>query len=108
MQLIGSLPTVWDETIVLDGKLGEYILTARKKDDNFYVAGMSNWQGRVVNLDFSYLDAGQYDAVIAIDGMNADRYPSDYAISKKTIDSSTTLSLTMAKGGGFLIVLTKR
>src|SRR5690606_39457763 len=61
MELLGSIPTTWDETIILGGKLGEYILTARKKDDNFYVAGMTNWQGRTVAVDFSFLDAGQYD-----------------------------------------------
>ena len=108
MRMIGSIPTVWDETIVLDGKLGEYIITARKKDGNFYVAGMANWQGRVVNVDFSFLDAGQYDAVIGVDGVNADRHPSDYIISKKSIDRTYRLLLTMAKGGGFLIILNKR
>ena len=108
MELLGSIPTTWDETIILGGKLGEYILTARKKDDNFYVAGMTNWQGRTVAVDFSFLDAGQYDAIVAVDGVNADRYPSDYIISKQIIDKTTKLPLAMANGGGFLITLKKR
>ena len=108
MELLGSIPTTWDETIILGGKLGEYILTARKKDDNFYVAGMTNWQGRTVTVDFSFLDAGQYDAIVAVDGVNADRYPSDYIISKQIIDKTTKLPLAMANGGGFLITLKKR
>lgn len=108
MELIGSIPTVWDETVVLDGKLGEYIVTVREKGGNFYVAGMTNWEGRTINLSFSFLHAGQYDAVIAVDGINADRYPSDHKISEQIIDTTTRLSLTMAKGGGFLLVLKKR
>ena len=107
MQLIGGIPTVWDETIVLDGTLGKYIVTARKKDNDFFVAGMTNWT-EDDNYRFFILDAGQYDAVVAADGVNADRYPSDYIISKKIIDKTTKLPLTMAKGGGFLLILRKR
>jgi alpha-glucosidase len=108
MKLIGSIPTTWDETIIVDAKLGEYIVTARKKGNEFYVAGMTNWKGRTTTIDLSFLDAGQYDAVVAADGVNADRYPSDYIISKQIIDNTTKLPLTMAKGGGFLLILRKR
>lgn len=108
MKLIGSIPTTWDETTILDGKLGEYIVTARKKGDDFYVAGMSNWMGRVVDLDFSFLNDGEYLAVLATDGINADRYPSDYKISNQTINKRTKLKIAMARGGGFLLVLKKQ
>jgi alpha-glucosidase len=107
MELIGSIPTVWDETIVIDGKLGEYIITARKKDNTFYVAGMSNWNGKTVELDLSFLDDGEYDAVLAIDGLNADRYPSDYSISRETVNKNMRRKFTMANGGGFIMVLKK-
>lgn len=108
MKLVGSIPTTWDETIVLDGKLGEYIVTVRKKGNEFYVAGMSNWNGRVIDLDLSFLDQGKYLAVLAIDGINADRYPSDYKIAKQTIDKTTRLKVAMARGGGFLLILEKQ
>jgi alpha-glucosidase len=108
MELLGSIPTTWDETIILGGKLGEYILTARKKENSFYVAGMTNWQGRTMTVDFAFLDAGQYEAIVALDGVNADRYPSDYIIKKQIIDKRTKLALTMANGGGFLITLRKQ
>jgi alpha-glucosidase len=108
MKLIGSIPTVWDETNVLQGKVGEFIVTARRKDDVWYVGGMSNWTGRAVEIDMSFLDTGEYDAVLATDGVNADRYPSDYVISEKVVRRSEKLDLLMAKGGGFVIVLRKR
>ena len=103
MELIGRIPTVWDETIVLDGKVGEFIVTARKKDNTWYIAGMTNWEGRTVNVDLSFLDDGEYDAIVAADGINADRYPSDYTITRRMVDKNTRLSMTMAKGGGFVL-----
>lgn len=106
MNLIGEIPTTWDETIVLDGKVGEYIVTARKKGNDWYVGGMSNWAGKTVEVDFSFVGEGTFDVTMAIDGVNADRYPSDYIISQKPIDRK--MKFTMAKGGGFIVVLKKK
>jgi alpha-glucosidase len=108
MELIGAVPTVWDETFVLDGKVGEYIVTARKKANDFYIGGMSNWSGKKIEVDFSFLEDGEYDAIGATDGVNADRYPSDYTILKQTVNKKSKMNLTMAKGGGFVIILKKK
>jgi len=106
MNLVGDIPTVWDETIVLDGKVGEYIVTARKKGNDWYVGGMSNWAGKTVEIDFSFVGEGTFDATVAVDGVNADRYPSDFTILRKPIERKMTF--TMAKGGGFVVVLKKK
>jgi alpha-glucosidase len=106
MNLVGEIPTVWDETIVLDGKVGEYIVTARKNGNDWYIGGMSNWTGKTVEVDFSFVGEGNFDVTVAIDGVNADRYPSDHTISRKPIDKKMTF--TMAKGGGFVVVLKKK
>lgn len=108
MEMIGSIPTVWDETIVLDGKVGEYIITARKKDNQWYIGGMTNWTGRTMDITFSFLDDSEYDATLMLDGVNADRYPSDYTITKQVINNKSTSNLTMAKGGGFVVMLRKK
>ena len=108
MELIGSIPTVWDETFVLDGKVGEYIVTARKKDSTFYVAGMTNWKGRTIEVAFSFLEEGEYDAVLATDGVNADRYPSDHSTTVQSINKKSRINFIMAKGGGFVVVLKKK
>ena len=108
MKLIGSIPTVWDETIVLDGKVGEYIITARKKDDDWYIGGMTNWTGRTLPVDFSFLGEGEYEASLAMDGVNADRYPSDYTLTKQAINKQSKIDFTMSKGGGFVLVLKKK
>ncbi len=108
MSMVGSIPTTWDETIIVDGKLGKYIVTARKKDNNYYIAGMSNWDDRIIELNFSFLEDGQYSAIVAIDGINADRYPSDYKITHEAITNKMTRSIRMAKGGGFVLVLRRK
>jgi alpha-glucosidase len=108
MDLVGSIPTVWDETVVLDGKVGEYIVTARKKNDVWYVGGMANWNGRNVEVDFSFLEDREYEMIEAIDGVNADRYPSDYKITKGVVTRSTKRAFGMSKGGGFVLVIKKR
>lgn len=107
MKLIGSIPTIWDETFIIDGKLGEYIVTARKKDNDFYIAGMTNWEGRTIDLDLSFLEQGEYRATLAVDGLNADRYPSDYTIINESINKTKILTITLAKGGGFVLILKK-
>ncbi len=108
MHLIGRIPTVWDETIILDGEVGEYIITVRKKDNNWYVAGMTNWTGRTISVDFSFLDDGDYEATLALDGVNANRYPSDYTLTKQTLSKKSELNITLANGGGFVVMLEKR
>jgi alpha-glucosidase len=107
MELVGRIPTVWDETIVLDGKVGEYIVTARKKDDVWYVGGMTNWTGRGVEVDFSFLGEGEYEATQGLDGVNADRYPSDHTITKSSVNKNSKVTYTMAKGGGFVLMIRK-
>jgi alpha-glucosidase len=108
MKTLGEIPTTWDETFVLDGKVGEYIVTARKKGESFYVGGMTNWNTRYVDVDFSFLDDGEYNATLMLDGINAERYPSDYTISTQTVNNQTRLKLTMARGGGFVLTLRKK
>lgn len=108
MELLGSLPTTWDDTKVLDAKVGKYIITARKKGDNWYIAGMSNWDARDVTIPLNFLKDGNYVATICKDGVNADRYASDYILENGTITKDKTMQMHMASGGGFLIRLMKQ
>ena len=65
---IAAIPTTTDETVALDGKVGEYAAIARKKGDTWYVGAMTNWTPRELTLDFSFLGEGSYQAVIFKDG----------------------------------------
>lgn len=103
---ITSLPPVFDETRILDGKMGEYIVTLRRDGDNYYVAGETDWNPRDYTLDLSFLPEGRkYSATLLRDGVNADRQASDYAIETFTVDCSAKLPVHLAPAGGFALSL---
>lgn len=102
---IAAIPTVWDETRILDGRMGEYILTARRKGTTWYIGGITDWTPRDVEVDLSFL-GGAYDAVLFRDGVNADRKASDYKRETLRVDASEPLKLHLAPGGGFAAALT--
>jgi alpha-glucosidase len=87
--------------------VGEYIVTARNKNKDWYIAGMNNWTAKEQSIDFSFLEKGNYKATICKDGINADKFAADYSISSQLINNTSTLSIHMAPGGGFLIKLIK-
>jgi len=97
-----SIPTVWDETRVLQGEIGEYIVTARRKGSTWYVGGITNWTERDLKIDLSELTGGNRTAVLYRDGINAHRKGSDYSIDKLGKINST-IDIHMAPGGGFLL-----
>jgi alpha-glucosidase len=108
MELVGSIPTTWDTTIVVDGKVGDYIITARKKDEDWFVGAMTDWSAREFLLDLSFLGNGNYEAMICEDGLNADRYASDYSLHSKIVTRETALALKLAPGGGYVLRLRKK
>lgn len=108
MELIGSVPTVWDTTLVLDGKIGDYIITARKKGNDWFIGGMTDWTARDITIDLSFLDGGEYEATICEDGVNADRYASDYTLRTARVQKNSTLPVKMAPGGGYLLRLRRK
>ncbi|MEI7627694.1 MAG: glycoside hydrolase family 97 protein [Bacteroidota bacterium] len=107
-ELMGSLPTTWDETKIIDGKVGEYIITARQKNANWYIGGMTDWEARDINLKFDFLGEGEYKATICKDGINADRYASDYILIDTLVKKDKEVKIHLAPGGGFLIRLIKK
>lgn len=104
--MIASLPTVFDRTIIPQGEMGKYIITAREKNGNWYVAGQTNWDKRTITLRFDFLEKGKtYRATIFRDGINANHNAEDYKREEMEVTSDTMLDITMASGGGFLMKL---
>ena len=107
-ELLGNIPTTWDQTNILDGKVGEYIITARKKGGNWFIAGMSNWTPRDLVINFDFLDpSGNYKATMCKDGVNADRYAADYILNDAEVKKGDVIKIHLAPGGGFLVKLEK-
>ena len=107
-KFVAGIPTVFDEVRVLSGQIGDYIVTARRKGDVWYIGGQTNWNSRDLTVDLRELGlSGIVKAVIYKDGVNADRNASDYKVVKKRLDASESLTIHLASGGGFVIQLTK-
>ena len=105
MELLGSIPTVWDETRILQGKIGEYIVTARRKGTDWFVAGLNNSEARDIQVPLDFLAEGNYSSTVCKDGVNAHNYGSDYVLNETPVNKSVVYDLKMAPGGGFLIKL---
>jgi alpha-glucosidase len=98
---ITKVPTTFDETVALDGKVGEFAAIARRKGNSWFVGAMSNWEARDLTLDFSFLGDGVYEAVVFKDGINADREATDYKKENIKIKSGDKLNIHLAPGGGW-------
>ena len=101
-RFVTAIPTVWDETRVLQGEVGEYIVTARRKGDTWYIGGITNWTERDVDVDLSQLGISSGVAELYCDGVNAHRRGSDYCHETFTSPLST-FHLHLAPGGGFVM-----
>jgi len=101
MDFISAVPTVWDETIVLDAKVGDYILIARKRGEEWYVGAMTNWDSRKLIVNFDFLGDWTYSADIFQDGPNASRIASDYKRISKELKKTDSIEIELAPGGGW-------
>ena len=101
MEFLSAVPTVWDETRVLDAKMSEYVLLARRNAADWYVGAMTNWTPRDLEIDFSFLPDGNFTLDSYQDGVNADRNASDYKKATRQVSKSTKLKIHLAPGGGW-------
>jgi alpha-glucosidase len=104
---ISKMPTVWDQTKVLDAKVGDYILMARQKDNNWYVGAMTDWTPRTLTLDCSFLGDGNYEIEIMQDGVNAGKVAVDYKRIVQKVTKDSKIKIDMAKGGGWAAICKK-
>lgn len=100
-EFIAAIPTVWNETHVVDAKVSEYIAMARKHDDIWYLGALTNWEPREIELDLSFLGDGNYKLELFKDGINADRAACDYKKEVIPVPADRKLKIKMAPGGGY-------
>jgi alpha-glucosidase len=101
MEFLAPVPTEWDETKVLDGKIAQYVAVARRNGKDWYVGAMTNWSPRELEIDFSFLPEGNFTLQGYQDGVNADRMGSDYRMTKTQVNRGTKLKVKLAPGGGW-------
>jgi alpha-glucosidase len=102
LAFLSRVPVIWDETQVLDARVADYILMARKSGEEWYVGAMTDGTGRELLVDMSFLPEGEFEAEIYKDGMNALRYGSDYKKEIITISNQDKLKINLATGGGWV------
>jgi alpha-glucosidase len=104
MEFLRGVPTVWDETRVLDARIADYVVVARRKGPDWFVGAMTDWTPREIEVDLSFLaqvPGIAWNMVAFADGADADAVASRYARSSQTVSRATRLKIKLAPGGGW-------
>ncbi len=102
---IAQIPTTFDETVALDGKLGEYTVIARRKGSVWYVAAMTDWTARDLTISLDFIGEGQHTADIFADGVNAHKEATDYKHTQQTVTNKDRLAVHLSSGGGWTAII---
>ena len=105
VDFISQIPTTFDETIAIDGIIGEYVVLARRKGDIWYVAAMTNWQPRTLDISLNMLTKNIHQAEIFADGVNADRDATDYVRQSRQVGCGDVLKCILMPGGGWSAII---
>ncbi|MBT8477801.1 MAG: glycoside hydrolase family 97 protein [Gemmatimonadetes bacterium] len=104
---IVEVPTVWDETQVLEASVGDYVAVARRSGNAWYVGVMTDWEPRDMSLDTGFLGDGLWSVEVFRDGRNAARNPEDYRKELLEIEAGESLAVNLAPGGGWVARLVR-
>lgn len=112
-EFIKQVPVIWSDTKVLDAKIGEFVVTARKdwNSNDWYIGAITNEEQRSLSIDLSFLDKEiQYTAEIYTDGKGASYKENPYPIEilTKNVSNKDNLKLLLAPGGGTAIKFTPK
>ena len=102
MEFLSVVPSTWDDTKVLQAQFGNYVAVARRNGTEWYVGAMNNWDQRDLEIDFSFLGDGEFTMELYRDGVNAERYASDYRKITKKVNKSSKETIHLASGGGWV------
>ena len=108
MEFIAKIPQEWDETRVLDARLGKYVVIARRNGDDWYLAAITDWKARSFDIPLDFLDNGKYTIELIKDGLNADLRAIDYVKETHIVDKNSLYHLQLAPGGGWIAGIFRR
>ena len=103
MEFLSKVPVIWDRSVPLQSKTGDYVVIARKAmNGDWYIGAMTDWTARDLEISLDFLEDGTYVAEIWKDGMNADRNANDYAIENQEVNKISLIKIQMERGGGWV------
>ena len=102
---IAKVPTVWDETRILDGRVGEFIVSAKRKGNTWYIGAITDWNERIIEIDLKALGITSGTVTMFVDGPNAHRKGVDYQKKTMVVPADGKLLLKLAPGGGAAVVV---
>lgn len=106
MEFLSAVPSVWKETVPIEGKIGEYIIVARQTaKKEWYIGAMNGGTAKEITLDLSFLNGGNYQATIWHDGINANRFAQDFKKTRQAVKKADKLKISLANNGGWVAVL---
>jgi alpha-glucosidase len=108
LAFLSAVPAVWDETRVLEARIGDVLVIARRSGKDWYVGALTDWTPRELAIDLSFLPAGSFLMDAYEDGPNADRQGSDYVRSKRDVDATAKVTARLAPGGGWAARITPK
>ena len=108
IEFLKKVPTVWDDTRVLNGEVGEYITMARRKEDTWYLGSMTNSEARSLDIDLDFLEDGKWELHYFKDADGADVNAENLETGKLKVDTTDQLRIEMAPGGGYAAYIIKK
>ena len=107
-EFITSVPTTWDETKVLEAKIGQYAIVAKRNGSKWFIGGITNGaeKERIFKLNLNFLKSGKsYKITSFEDGINAGYQAMDYRKKTYDVNNNEVIEVKMTKNGGWAAVL---
>ena len=101
MDFLEGVPATWDDTKVLAGQVGDYIVMARRIDDEWYLGSITDEESREMKVGLDFLGEGDYIAKMYADGTGTE----DVVKREVLVTARDTLNIRMAEGGGYAVRL---
>ncbi|MBN2651593.1 MAG: glycoside hydrolase family 97 catalytic domain-containing protein [Spirochaetales bacterium] len=108
LNFIKDVPVVWDETVALENRVGDYVAVARRSGDTWYIGAMTDWTARELTLSLGFLADGEWEMTLYADGEKANTDGTDLKVSSENVNNQSEVRVKMARGGGFAAVIKKK
>jgi alpha-glucosidase len=104
-EFLKTVPTIWDQTMVLDAEVGKYIVIARKRGREWYIGAITDWSPRELRISLSFLEEGAYNAEIYSDRANIELNPMAVLVRNIAVSRTDLLTAPLGPGGGYAVRL---